>query len=212
MRNKHYTRVTSEGFSFHTLALNYTRLNSTQFKKLFQSLKTRCSAEKKPFYQLEKNSIEGVDCFFCGLFSEYGIKLYLSVVNSSKYVTYIVKAVINLRRLIDPKCDYLGIMTTDKKSIDKMEKRLASIMRKANLPESMNKWILARIDLCVNFLFDRKKLPQQIIQLIQRGPVPNGYKRDYFVDSCVNENGKFKAQKHSIRLSNKRISLLFLVL
>lgn len=204
MRNRNHIYMTSEGFSFHTIELKqiYRDSREHKYKKAFRHLK-RISGNDE-FYELKKYNS---GCHFCGHFSKHGIRIYLSG-NGDKSL-HTIKAVINPRKLIDPDCSYLGIMQTDEKSLDKMEHRFTEIMRKAGLPEFIDEWSLTRIDLCVNFVFSRRKLPEQMIQLISLGPVPYSYTRDtYTAPSQINPLGEVSLGKHSVKLSNKSVALV----
>lgn len=203
MRNRNHIYMTSEGFSFHTIELKQIYKSKRKYTAAFSHLKNLC--DHKEFYPLKEL---GDGCFFCGHFSKHGIRLYLTEKKGTDDL-YIIKAVINPRKLIDPDCSYLGIMPSDEKSLDRMEEEFTEIMRKAGLPELIDEWSLTRIDLCVNFVFNRKKLPQQMIQLISRGPVPHSYKRDtYTIPAQVTSNGDLHLGKHSVKLWNKRVALV----
>ena len=205
MRNRNHIYMTSEGFSFHTIELKKIYSSKRQYTEAFTSLKKL--SDHNEFYPLKEF---GDGRYFCGHFSDHGIRIYLSEkTRTEKDKLYLIKAVINPRKLIDPDCDYLGIMPSDEKSLDRMEEQFTEIMRKARLPEFIDEWSLTRIDLCVNFIFNRKKLPQQIIQLISRGPVPRSYKRDtYTIPTHADPTGKIHLEKHSVKLWNKRIALV----
>lgn len=205
MRNRNYVRITSEGFSFHTLELTYI---CDVFK--FDAIKKRLKqvGKKDQFYPLPKYE---TDCFCCTAYSEHGIRFYLT--RGTDSWTNIVKIVLNPRRLVEPQCSYLGIMLSDEKSLDEMEHCFTDIMRKINspksseLPECIDEWNLSRIDLCVNFQFDRKKLPQQLIRLLSCGCIPTGYERSCYSYPSEKDGSFVKLEKHSIKFSNKRIAL-----
>lgn len=205
MRNRNHIYMTSEGFSFHTIELKRVYNSSDKYDAVFSHLKK--TSNHNEFYPLK--NFDG-SCHFCGHFSKHGIRLYLTKKkHKEKEYLYIIKAVINPRKLIDPDCSYLGIMPSDEKSLDRMEERFTEIMRKVELPEFIDEWSLTRIDLCVNFVFSRKKLPQQMIQLISRGPVPHSYNRDtYTIPAQSDPNGEIHLEKHSVKLWNKRIALV----
>lgn len=200
MRNRNHIRMTSDGFSFHTFELKHYTSKIEEFDQIFKRLKQ--ASKKDQFYELTEYDTE---CYFCGLLCDYGIRIYLTKLKE----WYTIKLVINPRRLIDPKSSYLGIMLLDEKSLDTMEHRFTDLMRNLKLPEFIDDWSLTRIDLCVNFLFDRKKLPRQIIQLISRGPIAKGYIADtYTYHSEKNHKCKYKLEKHSIKIANKSIALV----
>lgn len=200
MRSRNHIYMTSEGFSFHTIELKQIYSSTRKYKDTFNHLKEL--SDHSEFYPLKEF---GDGRYFCGHFSQHGIRLYLSDHKN----LHIVKAVINPRKLMDPDCSYLGIMMADEKSIDEMEHCFTDIMRKAGLPEFMDEWSLTRIDLCVNFVFNRKKLPRQMIQLISRGPVPHSYTRStYTTPAQTDSKSKIDLEKHSVKISNKRIALV----
>lgn len=201
MRNRNHIYMTSEGFSFHTIELKQIYNSNRKYAAAFAHLKELSNHNE--FYPMKKY---GDGRYFCGHFSNNGIRLYLT---EKKDGLCIIKATINPRKLIDPECSYLGIMQSDEKSLDRMEDCFTEIMRKARLPEFMDEWSLTRIDLCVNFVFSRKKLPQQMIQLISRGPVLHSYTRDtYTIPAQAAPNGEIHLEKHSVKLSNKSVALV----
>jgi len=200
MRSRNHIHMTSEGFSFHTFELKQVYSSDNKYRKIFDRLKAVSKDDE--FYELTEY---GEGRHFCGHLSKHGIRIYLSDLKDH----FTIKLVINPRKLIDPDSSYLGIMLTDKKSLDKMEQRFTDLMCKIDLPAHINEWALTRIDLCVNFIFDRKKLPQQIIQLISCGPLPSGYARStYTIPAQMDSEGNISLEKHSIKFSNKSISLV----
>lgn len=200
MRNRNHIHMTSEGFSFHTIELKQTYFSTAKYNKIFEQLMR--SSKDKDFYNLADY---GEGRYFCGHFSKHGIRIYLSSFENR----HTIKLVINPRKLIEPDSSYLGIMMTDEKSLDKMEHHFTDLMRKIGLPDFMDDWALTRIDLCVNFVFDRKKLPKQIIQLISRGPVPADYERSAYSSPAYKDpDGNISLEKHSVKFFNKRIALV----
>lgn len=202
MRCRDYIRLLSEGFSFHTFELKLIfRAGDTAFQKIMRLLEQM--SKDKEFYEL---SSYGEGRFFCGHFFAHGIRIYLSQLDKWD----IVKLVINPRKLIDPKSHYLGIMLCDSHSFDLMEKEFATIMEKIGLPTNMNDWTLTRIDLCVNLVFDRKKLPCQIIELIRRGPDTNGFHKEdwvtYYSMKSIDEKATLK--KHSVKFENQSVAFV----
>lgn len=202
MRCRDYIRLLIEGFSFHTLELKLIfRAGDAAFQRIMRHLEQMSS--DKEFYEL---SIYGEGRFFCGHFFEHGIRIYLSRLDERD----IIKLVINPRKLIDPKAHYLGIMLCDDRSFDRMEKKFAATMEKIGLPTNMNDWTLTRMDLCVNLIFDRKKLPCQIIELIRRGPVIKGFHKEdwvtYYSAKPIGENAALK--KHSVKFENQSMAFV----
>lgn len=202
MRCRDYIRLLIEGFSFHTLELKLIfRAGDATFQRIMRHLEQMSS--DKEFYEL---SIYGEGRFFCGHFFEHGIRIYLSRLDERD----VIKLVINPRKLIDPKAHYLGIMLCDDRSFDRMEKKFAAIMEKIGLPTNMDDWTLTRMDLCVNLIFDRKKLPCQIIELIRRGPVIKGFHKEdwvtYYSAKPIGENAALK--KHSVKFENQSMAFV----
>lgn len=194
MRYRDHIRQTDERSSFHTFELKTVLHDDAEFKLILKRLKSL--SKRQEFYLLSEY---GGNTYFCGHFSKHGIRIYLTQFKQWN----IVKLVINPRLLIDPNATYLGIMLPDKKHLDQMELNFTKYIQKIGLPDSIDDWKLTRIDLCTNFLYDRKKLPRQIIQLISRGPVAPGYTLSKYSATSPDE-----IEKHSIKFESKRISLV----
>lgn len=199
MRSRDHVRLTSDGFGFHTIELKQ-RCTEDQFQRIRRRL-ARISKDGE-FHELGKY---GDDRWCCEHFCKRGIRIYLSEVEGSGFTHYVVKLVVNPRLLFDPDVGYLGIMPYGETALDLMEQAFTGIMREIKLcdvlPEFMKNWRLTRIDLCVNFVFDRIKLPRQFIDLIRRGPMCGGYKRETNTD-IYNSNSVTEAmEKHSVKFS-----------
>lgn len=203
MRCRDYIRLLIEGFSFHTLELKY--IFSYRNRDAFDKIKNRLDriSSGKEFYELTKY---GEGKFFCGHFCNRGIRIFLTELSERD----VIKLVINPRKLIDPKADYLGTMLCDDHSLKLMEKNFAAIMKKITLPTDMDDWFLTRMDLTVNFVFDRKKLPRQIIELISRGPVAKGFEkeREFTYYSARFPGEKATLGKHAVKFKNQSITLV----
>ena len=147
-----------DGYSIHTFSARYS-LSKKEFDALFENLKE--TSDHEEFY---KPKGFNADCWVCNHFSDEGLLLYLSKVPDDKgYVHYVVTCRINPRKLIDPNCSYYGIMSMDRKSLDRMEARFQKILHKVGMDQELNDGTLSRLDLCANLMFPLKKLPKTIM-------------------------------------------------
>lgn len=193
MKNLDKVSLQSDGFNFHTFALRYYP-SGREYSKVLQHLKKL--SEHDEFYPLKEY---GVGKYYCGHFSDQGILLYLTQAEDGRgHVKSIVTCRVNPRRLIEPDCSYIGIMPHDEKSLDLMEDAFTEVMRKARLPEFMDEWELHRLDLCVNLLFPRKKLPRFLIDMLRQGPISGNYQFEgYIPDNCFDPKSHVK---HAVKV------------
>ena len=160
-----------DGSSFHTFSARYS-LSKKGFDALFEHLKK--VSEHEEFY---KPKGFNADCWVCNHFSDEGLLLYLSKVPDDKgYVHYVVTCRINPRKLIDPNCSYYGIMSMDRKSLDRMEARFQKILHKVGMDQELNDGTLSRLDLCANLMFPLKKLPKTIMACLAKSAINGNYR------------------------------------
>ena len=106
--------LTSEGYSYHTLELNWNPTN-TQFGKTYQYFQN--ISKHHEFYSLKQYQNA---CTFCGVLTAYGIRIYLTKTKQKN----VVKLIVNPRRLIDTNASYLGIMPPDSDDWSGLKRRL----------------------------------------------------------------------------------------
>ena len=182
-----------DGFSFHTFSVRYS-LSKKGFDALFEHLKK--VSEHEEFY---KPKGFNADCWVCNHFSDEGLLLYLSKVPDDKgYVHYVVTCRINPRKLIDPNCSYYGIMSMDRKSLDRMEARFQKVLHKAEMDQELNDGTLNRLDLCANLMFPYKKLPKTIMACLAKSEINGNYR---LVDPTKKKiQDPLAYPKHSLRI------------
>lgn len=197
----HVIRLTSEGYSYHTFELKWNPSGHVfyQTRNFLHSV----SAHDQ-FYPLNQY---GDDRYFCGVLRDYGIRIYLTKTRNK----YVVKLIVNPRRLIDPEASYLGIMQPDSESFELLEQVFTDCMRRVRMPEFLDDWTLSRMDLCVNIFWNKKRASHELIRLMQKEPTPAGYQKNQFKKTAVSGNRKKRQRKkfaHILKFSNDSIALV----
>lgn len=111
-----------------------------------------------------------------GFFNEHG-----------EYLTCSVKAIINPKLLAGERS---YIIAANEGHLDKVEKRFNEEAQKISpILKTFNQYSLTRVDYCINFDVSelnieipenrREQLPEQIMQLIKRGDIPDHYSEQY---------------------------------
>lgn len=190
--------LTSEGYSYHTLELNWNPTN-TQFEKTYQYFQN--ISKHHEFYSLKQYQNT---CTFCGALTAHGIRIYLTKTKHKN----VVKLIVNPRRLIDTNASYLGIMPPDSDALERLEEEFTDCMRKVHLPEFLEEWKLTRLDLCVNVLWNKKKGPHELIRLIRKWPAPAGYVKDDFDGTDAGKHRRGVKNTHIVKYSNDSLALV----
>lgn len=209
-------RLTSDGYSFHTMELkthlskkDYNRAVATLYQAARNSKDGRCRTYPLSKYQKQNMS-------HCStVLSSHGILLYLTKTKKNHNNPYTIKAVVNPRKVLDPECDFLGIMPSDKDSLELFQDKFTLIMRKYHLPEFLDNWTLTRIDLCVNLQFNKKKSARELCRLLQKDLLPPKMKQVLFsvqdtkpekLKSQIEQNAQRNA--HSVCLKNNSYAVV----
>jgi len=203
-------KLTSDGYAFHTMELKI-HPDGKIYNKALKTLYSAAKKSKDPHcrtYPLSKYKNQD-DCHCSTVLSEHGILLYLTTSQFNE--RYTIKAVVNPRKVLDPKSDYLGIAPTDSRSLEWFQDEFTALMRKYHLPAFLDEWKLTRFDLCVNIQLDKKKSAREFCRLLQKDLLPPKMKRVYFCNSeSDKENSDFQRErdKHSICLANDSYELV----
>lgn len=206
-------KTTSDGYSFHTLGLK-THPDSERFNDALDRLYKAAEKSKDhrmTTYPLKRYENETIKTHCSTMLSRYGILLYLTDVTRKNWHTCTVKAVVNPRKVLDPKCSYLGIAPTDEESLNRFQDEFTVLMRKYRLPEFLDEWKLDRQDLCVNFELKKKKSAREFCRLLQKDLLPPKLERVFFFDPDADKRTQKKqkdADKHSICLENDSYSIV----
>lgn len=187
-------KLTSDGYSYHTLELK------------FHPSPERYGQVLKYFYDQAKHSSHGrtyplpyrsktLDAHCSTVLCHRGILLYFTLSKDHSGVRATIKAVINPRRLIDPDCDYLGIMPSDEDSFEYFQERFTATMRKYHLPDFLDDWKLTRLDLCVNLLCSKKKSAREQCRLLHKVMLKEEMTRECFLDKSADANTQEEQKK-----------------
>lgn len=205
-------KLTSDGYSFHTMELKI-HPDSNVFHRALSSLYAAAKKPKKSSrttYPISRYKGDAVKSHCSTLLSHHGILLYLTETIKNGWHNYTIKAIVNPRRVLDPKSGYLGIAPPDEKSLERFSDEFTLLMRKYRLPEFLDGWTLTRLDLCVNLQLNKKKSARELCRLLQKDLLPPKMERILFynpkADPQTQEALKEKDQ-HSICLANNSYRL-----
>ena len=201
--------LTSDGYSYHTLELK-AHPSPNEYRQMLQH-----------FYDQAKHSPHGrtyrlpycsktLETHCSTVLSSHGILLYFTLKKDRSGIRATIKAVINPRRLIDPDCDYLGIMPPDETSFEYFQDQFTAIMRKHHLPDFLDDWKLTRLDLCVNLLCSQKKSAHEQCRLLHKVMLKEEMTRVCFLDKSADVNTQKEQKerdKHSIKWCNDSYAL-----
>lgn len=207
-------KTTSDGYSFHTLELKIhpDRKDFDRALKLLYKAAKKSKNSRQTTYPLKEYESETLKPHCSTILSRHGILLYLTEkINKKGWHSYTIKAVVNPRKVLDPRCSYLGIAPTDEESLDQFQDEFTTLMRKYDLPEFLDDWTLTRPDLCVNLQLNRKKSAREFCRLLQKDLLPPKLERVFFFDSDADEEDQKKrkeADRHSICLENASYSIV----
>ena len=206
-------KTTSDGYSFHTLALT-AHPDSDGFHEALERLYRAAKKSKDSrwtTYSLKKYESETLKPHCSTMLSHHGIRLYLTEQIKNDWHKYTIKPVVNPRKMLDPECSYLGIAPTDEKSLDQFQDEFTTLMRKYHLPEFLDEWKLTRLDLCVNIQLNMKKSAREFCRLLQKDLLPPKLERVFFFDPNADkeiQKAQKEADRHSICLENDSYSIV----
>ncbi len=164
-----------DGFSIHTFELSreITRHEWEDTKKKLYDKNVEGGT-----LWIRKTSKRERGDFYCGAFSEHGVRITLEH-NQPKdgYDSHYIRITINPRKLLDPDCSYLGILTPEKGVVKRLSKAFHSLLKGSVFPDKVDDYKLSRLDFCVNIHCDNKKLFQELIRVSAKTPTPYGLKR-----------------------------------
>lgn len=206
-------QLNSDGYSFHTMELKIHPDRKT-FKRALAALYAASEKAKNPqgtTYPIKRfqNNTRKPHC--STLLSNHGILLYLTKTRRRNRSIYTIKAVVNPRKVLEPKAGYLGIAPTDSISMELFQDEFTTLMRKYHLPEFLDEWKLTRLDLCVNLQLNKKKTAREFCRLLQKDLLPSKLERVFFYDPMADAESQRvqkEADKHSICLENGSYSLV----
>jgi len=204
-------KLTNDGYSYHTPGLKVS-LDSKGFNKVLESLYDAAKSSKHTrTYALTSYQSPLRKPYCSTVLSPFGILLYPTDTIKNGWHKYTVKAVVNPRRVLDPKSGYLGIAPPDSDSLERFSDKFTLLMRKYHLPEFLDEWTLTRLDLCVNLQLGKKKSAGELCRLLQKDLLPPKLERVYFFDPDADENAQKKQKgrdRHSLCLANRSYEIV----
>ena len=192
--------LSSDGFSFHTFELKCYPGNKA-FSAIHSAIKAKSKAKKCDYYPLKEHP----NTYYSSVLQDRGIRIYLTAAEKRN----VVKLIVNPRKLLDPKAEYIGIFQITSDAFDELNDQFILAMRSVSLPESTDEWDLHRLDLCVNLVSEHKKLPMRLISMMSRDRTPAGFEKNHYLEDLrVNGNTKRDALAHRLTLSNESVSFV----
>lgn len=183
-----------DGFSIHTFELS-RKLAKGEYRNIKSSLYTKAKTDGRKMYQAEDGP------HVCRLFSNHGVRLTLHHNHQSEYSSYLIKMVINPRKLIDPECSYLGILKSKKSSIRQLSKAFSALFKGTEVNSDIDAYYVSRLDFCTNVHCDNSAIFREMVRVLRKLPTPAKYKR---ILKTVDPNAKNKKElKKEANLYNK---------
>lgn len=184
-----------DGFSIHTFELSM-QFSKSEWKKCKQKL----------YAEQEKNGGRWIypdnqhDGHICTRYTDAGIRIRLEYndTGSGKDICF-VRMIVNPRRLISRKKEYLGIFPPDKNSIELLEKAFYSVLKKSPFPDDIHKYYLTRVDLCTNIRCKNNKVFRELVRLLRKTATPKKYERKFYQSRDRKKANLYN--KHYIRIS-----------
>ena len=207
MRTKCPIEITAEAFSIHTIELcchpTMKELHRT-IDRLFDL--SRKTAHKGMFLLPTKQASSKT--YSCLLFTDQGVRLYLSILNSNDVPRAYVKTFVNPRKLLDSSSSYLGIMPLDEQSFIRFAENFTDLMRTIGLPEFLADWQLNRCDLCVNLQFGKNKVARELMAALRKNTPSGKFKQKHYMDSSLSPQILKEKRKHYLCYATDSVRLV----
>lgn len=165
-----------DGFSIHTFELSM-QFSKSEWKKCKQKL----------YAEQEKNGGRWIypdnrhDGHICTRYTDAGIRIRLEYNDTGNGKnTCFVRIIVNPRRLVSRKKEYLGIFPPDQDSIERLEKAFYSVLKKTPFPDDIHKYYLTRVDLCTNIRCKNNKVFRELVRLLRKTATPKKYERKFY--------------------------------
>lgn len=201
--------LNSDGFSFHTTALNIhpdSETFNTVLKKLYSAAENTQDPSCRTYpLSLYRNSSIHPHC--STVLSQRGILLYLTELMGYNSHYYTITAKVNPRKVLNPDADYLGIAPTDCNSLKEFSDQFTHLVREYGLPK-LDEWNLNRIDLCVNLELNKKKTAREFCRLLQRDLIPPKLDWVSYFDPDVDEATQKEQRDSSVCLTNQSYQIV----
>lgn len=184
-----------DGFSIHTFELSM-QLSEVEWKKCKQRL--YAEQEKMGEYWLYPDKQHGGH--ICTRYADAGIRIRLEHNDTGNgKTTCFVRVIVNPRRLVSQKKEYLGIFPPDEDSIELLEKAFYSVLKKSPLPADIRQYYLTRVDLCTNIRCKNNKVFRELVRLLRKTATPKKYERKFYQSRDRKKANQYN--KHYIRIA-----------
>lgn len=207
----------SDGFSIHTFELAH-QLSHEKYQKIrdfFFELQAKSADDAKTYeYDYIARNDDGSEkekrsILRCTAFSDNGVTMSLehNIGKKNGFVSYYLRIFVSPRRLIEPGSSYLGILAPTPDSIDKVAEKFREMFQDTIVPNNINDYHVARIDLCVNIRCDYKKLFREMLRVSRKMPAPPKFERKY---RTTNTKGLNKAAKQEAKREDAKYNKHYL--
>lgn len=193
-RQKAAFTLEPDGFSVHTM-----ELSAQLTRREFHEVKAYLYEQEHDAIYEEKSWTGNGKLYRCPLYQAHGIRLFLSKNRHEEFEKYILRLIVNPRRLIEPECSYLGILPSMKSSILELSQAFQKLFDNTPIPSSVNCYRLSRIDCCTNIRCDKKAPFREMIRVLRKLPAPPKYERRYYTHPDKKKANQYN--KHYIRFA-----------
>lgn len=186
-------QLAPDGFSIHTFELS-RKLDTKEYHDIKSSLYEGAEQTGGVMYKEKEGR------HICGLYTNYGIRLFLEH-NTKTFDTYFIRMTVNPRKLIDPDCSYLGILKPTESSIDKLCKAFRKLFRDTKIENDINAYHISRLDFCTNIHCDNRSIFRELVRVLRKLPTPAKYER--MLKAAAPKTKDKKKAKKEANLYNK---------
>lgn len=193
-RQKAAFTLEPDGFSVHTM-----ELTAQLTRREFRTVKAYLYEQKRDAIYEDKSWNKNGKRYSCSLYQAHGIRLFLLKNRHEEFEKYILRLIVNPRKLIEPDCSYLGILPPMKSSILEFSQAFQKLFDNTPIPSYLNFYRLTRIDCCTNIRCDKKAPFRELIRVLRKLPAPPKYERRYYTHSDKKKANQYN--KHYIRFA-----------
>lgn len=196
----------SELFSIHTFEV-FARLTAREYTRIKNNLFNIQNEQKLKGGIYKEKSWKGKgERYRCSIFKKSGIRITLEKNCNKEMEFYIIRIIVNPRKLIDPHCPPVGIFIPEKANIKKVAEAFNEVLKDTDIPNDLNWYKLSRIDRCVNIYCDNQRLFRELVRVLRKLPTPPKYERKYHVSGDRKADNRYN--KHSICFACKTRELI----
>ncbi len=179
--------LTNDEYGYHTKSLK-CKLTYEEYDSVTQKLYALAKEQNQPIiYPIRKYTGKSHRCHCSNILSNHGILLFFTEKKDAATGKWkwMVKALVNPRKVLDPNSSYLGIMSSREDAMEDFADRFTLLMRRIGLPDQLDQWHLVRLDLCVNLQCYQQKTAREYLRLLGKDSYRGRWTRILYTDPAI---------------------------